>query len=397
MTVSKLNATSAAKIFRKRIIAGVLVGGALAALSACVNIAAAFGDLSPDLARAFWPRDARATVFKALTLMTGETPPPASVALARQAIVRDASVPKAFAIIAMDPRASDAAKDRALAYSRSLSRRDQTTTFLLLQRSLKQNDIQGFFANFDTAIRTSERAAERFSPLIVKAMADDRVVDGLATLLVKRPPWGREFLLSAINGAPKAEKAARLVNAVMRGGIKVDSDYVAVLMNRLLAEGEFGDAWKLYRATFPGRAQTPLRAITDSRDTMTGFDWLLANDADLWAQVDSSEPGGALQYFANAGAGGVVARQFIVVPPGTYALSFQASTDAGSAFQARWIAACRGSQILAQTDASRTGRLIFSVPAQCPAVELRLTANADLNVAKNEGLVRAIDLRKMAK
>ena len=389
-----VDAAPRAKNSRGHMIAGVMVGGALAALAMCVTTAAVFGDLAPDLVLALWPNDAQATLRKAATSIKDETPPPAAIALAREAVARDATKPKAFALIAMDPRASNAAKDRALAYSRILSRRDQATTFLLMQKSLERNDIEGFFGNFDTAIRTSEQAAERYSPLIVRAMANDRVVDGLAKLLAKRPPWGRAFLLAAINGAPTAKKAARLVNAMMRSGVEVDSDYAGVLVNRLLAEGEFADAWNLYRETFPGRAKSPLRPVVRSLETTTGFDWLLMNDSDLWAQVEGAGAGTSVRYFANAGAGGVVAKQFIVVPPGTYTMSFKASTQAGSAFQSSWVAACRGTQVLARADARRSGRLIFNVPAQCPVVEFRLTANADLNVSENEGLIEAIRLAK---
>ena len=382
------------KASRGQIIAGVLAGGALASLTVCVNSAAALGGRAPDVALALWPSHAEATLQKAATLIKDEIPTPSAIALAREAVARDATRARAFAFIAMDPHTSIALKDRALAYSRILSRRDQATTFLLMQKALERNNIEGFFANFDTALRTSDQAAERYSPLIVKAMANDDVVDGLARLLAKRPPWGRTFLLTAINGAPTAKKAYRLTDAVIRSGVAVDSDYAGVLVNRLLAEGDFADGWKLYRETFPARAKPILRPVARALATTTGFDWSLTNDPDLWAQVEGGGTSSSVRYFANAGAGGVVTKQFVVVPPGSYTMSFRASTQAGSGFQSTWVAACRGTQVLGQADARGSGRLNFRVPPQCAAVELRLTANADPNVSENQGLVEAIHLAK---
>lgn len=387
--------SSAGRVSRGRIAAGASIGAALSVLAVCVNTASATGDVAPGLALALWPRHAEATLWKGVLMMKNETAPPAAVSLARKSVALDPTSPKAFAIIAMDPRASISAKDRALAYSRVLSRRDEATTLLLLRRSIERNDVKGFFSNFDIAFRTSEKAADQFSPVVVKAMIDNRVIDGLASLLAKRPPWGREFLLAAIEGAPAATKANRLMTAVIRSGVKVDSDYAGVLVSRLVAEGEFAEAWTLFRNTYPNRAKAEMRPIARSLKSPTGFDWVLSNEPDLWAQIEGPGEGNALRYFANAGAGGVVARQFLVLPRGSYTFSFAGSTQAGSAFQAEWAALCRGTEPLAQTDARRSGRLAFVVPAGCPAVELRLSANSDVNVSENQGLIAGMRLKKI--
>ena len=369
---------------------------ALMALTLAVNVSAAFGQKAPALALGLWPYDARAKLRSGAAHVVKEVAAPETIALVRQSIARDPGLPLAYVLLAMDPRASKVQSDLALGYSRILSRRDQGTTFLLLQNSLKRGQLEGFLTHFDIAMRTSNKAAESFAPVVIKAMSDERIVDGLAKLLARRPVWGRDFLLSAINGAPTAMKAARLVDAVLQGGVPVEPDYVAVLINRLLSEANFTQAWALYGKSFSARASAPLRPLVRFAPTTTGFDWVLTNESDLWAQVEGSSAAPTLRYFANAGASGTVARQFVMLQPGRYAMTYRASAQGGAAFESKWVAACRGTVILGQIDAQRDGNLTFSVPVGCPVVELRLTANADLNVVENEGTIEAIRLARVS-
>lgn len=379
----------------RRKMAGAAIGIGLIAATLTANVSAAMNQRTPALALAFWPYDARATLRVAAATMRNESAPPPAIVAARQAIARDPSLPLAFVLLALDPRALQSRRDEALAYSRILSRRDQGTTFLLLQNALKRNQVPAFFDNFDIAMRTSNRAAETLVPVVIKAMVDDRIVVGLGNLLARKPVWGREFLLSVINDAPTADKAARLVDAARRAGVRVEPDRIAILVNRLIAEGAFAPAARFYEQTFPDRSGALVRSFAPTSPTTTGFDWVLANGSDLWGEVDDQPKGAPLRYFANAGASGVVARQFALIQPGRYRFAFRSSARGGSVFKTRWTISCGDSDILAEADASKSGVVTFEVPATCPAVEFVLAAAADLNVAENEGTVEGFALTRI--
>jgi hypothetical protein len=370
---------------------------ALAALSLALGIASASRDAAPMLAQRTWPVDARSRLDLGLATLGKQTvATPRALELARQAVRRDPTLPQAFVVFAMDKGRSRESRLRQLTYSRELSRRDLGTTLLLMQDELRQGKLAAALADIDIALRTSDRADEIFIPLLVKTTVDPKMVEELETVLVKGPPWGAEFVSAAVQSSPAPRNVADLALRLAKAGRPIPSSTEALLITRLVNSGAYQSAWQLYRLNFGQKAYSLIRnGDFAEQGGVTPFDWMLANEVDRWAARASAERAGdRLNFEVSGGAGGVVAKQVLMLVPGRYLLSTRAGEiENTTAIQPTLTVACTGGGEIARLKVLSVHSAVMTVPYQgCDAQVLGLVVEGDPSARQSTGWIDDVSI-----
>jgi len=215
--------------------------------------------------------------------------------------------------------ARDLADDQTTArqlmkYAESLSRRDLPTEMWFIEDAVRHNDIPTALHHYDIALRGSESAHSTLFSVLNGAIAQPEVTDALAQSLTARPMWADAFLQQAVQHAPDLSGLTRLLVELGRYGFPLPPTTTAVASARLVGAHRYEDAWQIYQAGHQDADRSGLRDPAFSKVNALGapFEWALIQTNDFSAQPGG---GGRLAYTALTGAGGVVARQLLMLPP----------------------------------------------------------------------------------
>jgi hypothetical protein len=366
----------------------------------------------PEAALRLAPYDARAkVVLAARALGDGRIRPDFQTTqrFAREALQRDPTVVAAWRMLGLveSGRQNLPEARRMFHISERFSRRDLPTQLWLIEENVARNDVEAAVRHYDIALRTAPASGDLLLPILVSATAYPHIVEALAPVLANNPPWAGDFYAELSRAVPSASGAAALIEAMRRRGPLVHEMEIRRLISVLVEKGEFAAAWRVYRAAAPrDRGQAALRnGGFESRDRMPVFEWELQNGVDLRAEVRPSDRGdGASVLFAHASGEnlGVVARQMLVLGPGSYELGTVAGMDSPPApTRLRWNVKCAGSDaVLLDLDLSpqqpgrRLHRAVFRVPpGNCRAQWLSLEIEADDSADGAEAWVDSVVVR----
>lgn len=226
----------------------------------------------------------------------------------------------------------DAAAVRLFGLAERLSRRDQPTQAWLIAHHLNRDDPVRAVHHFDIALRTSHNRWDALLPLLAAATADPRTLAPLSRLLSQRPTWEYAFLRQLAISGPRLDHVRQLVQGRL-GPADPDAQAVTrILMNRLVADGQFASAWDTYRSAVPaartGAATGIVRNGTfDGARGLPPFDWNLVQEAELGAMEEvrpDAGDGKVLSVYAHGGRSGEVARQLVRLSPGGHRLQADA-------------------------------------------------------------------------
>jgi hypothetical protein len=371
-----------------------------------IGIAGVARNRAPDLALRWSPGDARALVNKAFA----DAGKPKSQRQARQmanaSVARDATLPQAFVTLGLLEEVATPRARRLVGHAEELSRRDLPTQLWLIEDFVRRNDIAGALRHYDVALRTSKRAEEILYPVLASAITDTSIRDELVRSLAKRPAWRRNFILYAVEKSPDPSAVADLFFAAASAKQPLDGDAAVLLVSRLVSGGNPTAAWRLYRATIGARDRELLvrNGGFERQPDGTSFDWLLADEYDVWAKRSGAPSGGLrLELGSAGGAGGSVARQLLTLSPGNYQLNLRAGAVEGQSpaeIYAALTCAPGGVQIQQtvvpiEKQAGSVVTLNFSVPRdKCPAQWLIFKMRGDEEPVERSGWIDAIDIRQ---
>lgn len=210
-----------------------------------------------------------------------------------------------------------------LRQSEKLSRRDFQTQLWLIEDAVNRGDVGGALQHYDVALRTSKRAPQvLFGPLTV-ATADPALIRPLAQTIGRQPPWGNAFLLQAASTSAAPRNMVRLISMLLAAGYPVTPLAIQSLEGRLIESGDYSAAWSLFVAAFPAARQTIIRNTNfqDMASEGMAFGWSFDVSGSATGIVIDDRQGRRLGFSAPVGTGGIVARQMLLLPPGTYRLS----------------------------------------------------------------------------
>jgi hypothetical protein len=288
------------------------------------------------------------------------------------------------------------------AYSQILSRRDLTTQIWAIEDAVGRGDIAGALRHYDVALRTNRTAPDLLYPVLADAIGDAAIRAELVRTLAAKPAWGASFVDYVAVGGSDPQATASLFRSLGRTGVPVSARGRTALIGKLMARGEYEDAWAFYASVHPGadrrRSRDP--RFTGDAQNPSPFDWFTVNDAGISTTIQRGEQGGIVDFSAPSSIGGPLLRQMQLLPAGRYVLSGRsAGINQPEASRPYWMLAC--------LDGRELGRIIlpnsgegqarfagqFIVPAACPAQYLSLVARPSDEVSGVSGQIEEAILR----
>ena len=323
-----------------RIVAGVIVAGAVGWLALGVTAAGVHGQARPSQV-AWWPLDADANANRAARILeSGLRPSPAALAAAARdataALQREpvnAVAARTLGLLAA--RRGDAAQaNRLMRYSEMLSRRDLLTQLWMIEANVQQNNIGEALRHYDRALRTSESARELLFPILIDAAASPGVTPQLGRLLAARPAWWQDFVTRLVTDGRSSLAIEAIVLAMRLDPANAEErSLLGAAVNRLAQLGDYPRALDLYRRAGGGAGNALVRnGDFEAENRFAPLDWVLGDSSGAGGMMQPGLPGGGrgLLMVVEAGsAGGTIARQLLVLPPGSYRFSALAGRVSG--------------------------------------------------------------------
>jgi hypothetical protein len=371
------------------------------------SLATALRARAPEQAHALAPGDARIAATLAAKWVLDRSDPvkqAEATRLAREALLRDPTVVQAVTTLGLqaDLRGDKEAARRLFAYSQILSRRDLTTQIWAIEDAVGRGDIAGALRHYDVALRTNRTAPDLLYPVLADAIGDAAIRAELVRTLAAKPAWGASFVDYVAVGGSDPQATASLFRSLGRTGVPVSARGRTALIGKLMARGEYEDAWAFYASVHPGadrrRSRDP--RFTGDAQNPSPFDWFTVNDAGISTTIQRGEQGGIVDFSAPSSIGGPLLRQMQLLPAGRYVLSGRsAGINQPEASRPYWMLAC--------LDGRELGRIIlpnsgegqarfagqFIVPAACPAQYLSLVARPSDEVSGVSGQIEEAILR----
>lgn len=292
-----------------------------------MSLSQALASRSATTALKFNADNAAALGRRALEMMqSGMTPANAAKAeaLARRAIRRDPTIVDAVAVIGTvrEMRKDIAGARQSFAYGEALSRRHLMVQLWLIEDSVRRDNVREALRHYDIALRTSRAAPGLLFPILVAGASDPTVRTELAAVLAKRPAWSHQFLQQLAQSGRDLPAIAALIEQLRQRGAPVAQPMLATTIARLIEAKQIEPAWRLYAAATPGASRAGLRdgGFAKVSDTPAPFEWTLTREGAATATVRFAQDGNRLAFSAEAGAGGVAARQVLLLAPGRHRL-----------------------------------------------------------------------------
>lgn len=380
-----------------------------------VGLAAVSARANPDLALRFQPGDARANARKAeLIIAQGVESRQRRVeaeTYARRALARESVSVVAWRVLGLVAGGNNdaAGARRYFQISSRLSRRDLPTQLWLIEEAVERDQIAEALKHYDAALRITASSHDMLLPVLVSATNDSRIVDELIPVLRRNPWWRRAFIGRLADNPPDTSQAVRLIRALAPGGKLPEADLARFMITKMVEKHAISDAWQVYAILKgdPGARATPLRdGQFGIADSIVPFEWQLETNADLGAEQQGYEEGGVqahvLHVYARSGSTGFVARQLVMLPPGSYSVTgmLMAVADANAA-RPYWTVVCDGDGVslgegdIAVAGETRGGRWqgSFMVPAaKCSAQWLLFGIRSDTEGREVEADLDAVAL-----
>jgi tetratricopeptide (TPR) repeat protein len=318
----------------------VVVAGAVGWVTLGVTAAGVHGQARPSQV-AWWPLDAEANANRAARILeSGLRPSPAALAAAARdataALQREpvnAVAARTLGLLAAR-RGDEARANRLMRYSEMLSRRDLLTQLWMIEANVQQNNIGEALRHYDRALRTSESAKELLFPILIDAAASPGVTPQLGRLLAARPAWWQDFVTRLVTDGRSSLAIEAIVLAIRLDPANAEErSLLGAAVNRLAQLGDYPRALDLYRRAGGGAGNALVRnGDFEAENRFAPLDWVLGDGSGAGGMMQPGLPGGGrgLLMVVEAGsAGGTIARQLLVLPPGSYRFSALAGRVSG--------------------------------------------------------------------
>jgi len=333
--------------------------------------------------------------------------PRAAAVLAQRALQRDPTNAAAAGLLALArTQEGDAAGGEALLrYSQQMSRRDLPTQLFAIETAVQRGDIGETLRHYDMALRVGRTMPITLFPVLTEASVDPFIRRPLVRLLVSGAPWKDSFLDYLSARSTNVSGAAVLLGDIRSAGGTVPAGPLTIIVQRLMEAGDVSRAWSLYAQAGSRSTAANIRngRFTQAVEQPTVFDWQVSDTGDAHAEIFVAAGGGEMRVEARSGAGGIVARQRLVLAPGSWDLTFSASPDeSGTLGKSTIDIVCMdgpnriGRVALAGRQTQAQQRFRFAVPPGCASQSLEVALEPGDTEAplagslKNLTLIRAL-------
>lgn len=319
-----------------------------------------------------------------------ERDPAKAERLARAALLRQPLQARAASLIAVvKEQAGDAkATARLMAAAANLSRRDDVADYWLFEDDLKGGRFDAAALHADALLRREAVSVEQYLyPRMVTAFANPAFASALASRLVKEPPWRRHFLEFANANLRNPRAAFVIYAAIQKAGGRLTPDELAPYYRRLLAAGDYDQAYLSWVLFLPQDTVAKLTNVYDGDfqgwPETPPFGWNFTGG--VIGSIESSEAYGrdgmALRVDYDAVTTPSMPSQILLLAPARYRLTGLALTATPqSPGRVAWSIACdKGATLLpplpvADTKGAwRKFSADFTVPENCRGQVLALS------------------------
>jgi len=282
-----------------------------------------------------------------------------------------------------------AVANAVLDHAARLSRRDVLVQLELIQRASTTGDERGLIRHMDEALRTNQALYGTLFPVLAQALNHPRLIDLMAPIAREDPSWYRLFIGEALTIPAALPGVRQLMLMAPNGSAARDPQLRINLINQLIANNQIGLARAYFQALHPQMHGPILDPDFTHPSLEAPFGWLVNEDPDLTADFVRGE---GLTAYAASDREGVVARQLVSFPPGTYTIRLDA--DAADLSVIYLAMACHGSNDELPVAANRgKGTFQFRVPTNCSNQWLELGLRDGDDSRPIEASVRSLTLR----
>lgn len=386
-------------------LAGVTI---LATVGAYVAFAIAVSGVmrtkNPELTLTLWPLegDALAATADQLFFANPENPAPQVQQLARKSLRQKALNPRALRLLGYyadfrgDPKTANALMQKAVKFSR----RELGAQLWLIEASARRNNVAQTLKHYDIALSTKTQAQELLFPRLLEAIDSEEVRLGLKPYMRDRRVWTREFLSYAITKNRNLAQIAELVSEASTIS-RDDSNIEMRLLSKLLAEGEYSIARRLY-LQFPDAKAGLLTAVDFNLQfgplASNPMAWQLFDDPDVGGNFESTGRGQApvLSLYANPWTTRLIASKILYLDLGAYKFSSNLSIlSQGDGGVLKWQMRCPGldgNPIWASENKSLQARVTFTVPESCTTQILEIILSGGKGQTGLEATIASVSI-----
>lgn len=333
-----------------------------------------------------------------------KSPPRAVELFARRAIENQPINAKALRILGYvaDAKGDTEMAEKYVRMAAKLSRREPGAQLWLIEASARKGDVRQTLVHYDIALRTKPDTQTILFPRLVNAIEDREIRTALKPYIRAKNGWAAGFLYFANTNS---KNLPSLVDLIVETGGLVDAESAKGqelgLLGRLVAEGLFADARRLYLqlpSAKPVRLASAAFDVSD-RDARFGpMGWQLLEDPDAGGGFtgNADDKQTMLSIFANSATTRPVAMKLLYLKPGRYLFSARlANLDRGDSGFLRWQLRCPAidgppAWIIDSINASLRAELV--VPANCPVQFLDLIASGGKGQTGLEATIASVSL-----
>lgn len=392
---------------------GLLAGAVvLAWIAARAAVQSTFAFASPQLAAAMAPADGQtlATMAQRRVSAANGDIDDATRALFRSALVREPLLPEPLILAGLDAAgAGDTDRaERLMVAARERDLRAPLVRFWLFDHFTRSGQYARALDEVGPAVSLQPDATTAIMTVLA-AMAETR--DGneaLARKLSERPFWETAFFqTAAANAAPEA--VLRLLTQLP--GARNATEEQRAVFTALIAAGQGDRAYDAWRKLLPAAYRSRASGIYDGNfgkwPGAAPFNWTLEVDPVGTAKMIRAgdlPQSTALDVHYFGSTSGVLARQYVFVPAGSYRLQLAARSRNTSASGGRLVMElrCANNDVAASlpldglTGALRSYAAPVQVPAGCSPLRAQLVGNPGELFSEVEAQVTGVALVRAA-
>ena len=304
---------------------------------------------------------------------------------AHELLARQPMSPVPFLVAAENSAAQGDLTAATNLYEQALLRnpRSVAVRLWLVERYLRQSRFADAVVQLDAVMRIRPTLRRQLATVIVPLVGAPEARRAVAAALIRNPEWKSDFLDIAARNTVIAPAYYELLYALGgKRGFALSNTELTRIVDTALRRGDYRSAAMLYSRYVPRPTDTANLAFDGDFRGSPGpppFNWQFPATASGYATTESTGVRGRLDVHVFGGEPSVLARQSMLVLPGSYALSTTIVADAGTVEGLSWRLVCdRDRRELGRVEIASAapgppiGGAAILVPVECPVVSLIL-------------------------